>query len=79
MAALNQLGRANPWLRITPLVGADAGTFENRSLAGPVLRAAAWSGRSFYVCGSPSMVSATVRELANAGVPHDLLHFEDAR
>lgn len=79
MGALRQLARANPWLRITPLVGADAGTFENRSLAGPVLRAAAWSGRSFYVCGSPAMVSATVRDLANAGVPHDLLHFEDAR
>ncbi|MFI1563798.1 globin domain-containing protein [Streptomyces sp. NPDC020490] len=78
--ALRQLSEANPWLRVTPLVGADAGTIDNRSLAGPVLRAAHWHGRSFYVCGSPSMVSATVRDLAGAGVSHDLLHFEeDAR
>ncbi|MFE9093291.1 globin domain-containing protein [Streptomyces sp. NPDC007264] len=79
MPALRQLAAAHPWCRLTPLVGADAGTFENRSLAGPVLRAAGWHGRSFYVCGSPAMVSATVRDLAGAGVPHDLLHFEDAR
>ncbi|MFI0899979.1 globin domain-containing protein [Streptomyces sp. NPDC020983] len=79
LPTLRQYEQANPWLRITPLVGLDAGTFENRSMAGPVLRSGAWHGRSFYVCGSPSMVSATVRDLANAGVPHDLLHFEDAR
>ncbi|WP_181446852.1 globin domain-containing protein [Streptomyces sp. NTH33] len=79
LPALRQLAQAHPWLRVTPLVGADAGTFDNRSLAGPVLRAAAWRGCSFYVCGSPAMVSATVRDLADAGIPHDLLHFEDAR
>ncbi|MEV7237234.1 globin domain-containing protein [Streptomyces sp. NPDC051020] len=79
LPALRQLAQAHPWLRITPLVGADAGTVDNRSLAGPVLRAATWSGCSFYVCGSPAMVSATVRDLADAGIPHDLLHFEDAR
>jgi NAD(P)H-flavin reductase/hemoglobin-like flavoprotein len=79
MPALYHLAQANPWLRVTPLVGANAGTFDNRSLAHPVLRAGDWRGRSFYVCGSPSMVSATVRDLANAGVPHELLHFEEAR
>lgn len=83
MPALRQLAQAHPWLGITPLVGPDAGTFENRSLAGPVLRAGtgagAWRGRSFYVCGAPSMVSATVRDLAAAGIPQDLLHFENAR
>ncbi|MFI9604550.1 globin domain-containing protein [Streptomyces sp. NPDC004069] len=79
MPALRHLAQAHPWLRVTPLVGADAGTVDNRSLAGPVLRAAAWSGCSFYVCGSPAMVSATVRDLADAGIPHDLLHFEEAR
>jgi NAD(P)H-flavin reductase/hemoglobin-like flavoprotein len=77
MPALRQLAQSHPWLRITPLVGQDAGSFENRSLAGPVLRAAAWGGRSFYVCGSPAMVSATVRELAAAGIPQELLHFEE--
>lgn len=79
MPALTRAAQAHPWLRVTPLTGADAGTFENRSLAGPVLRAADWRGRAFYVCGSPGMVSATVRDLANAGIPHDLLHFEDVR
>lgn len=79
MPALRQLAETHPWCRLTPLTGADAGTVENRSLAGPVLRSAAWHGRSFYVCGSPTMVSATVRDLTGAGVPHDLLHFEDAR
>lgn len=79
MPALNQLAQANPWFHVTPVVGADAGTFENRSLAGPVLRTAVWRGRSVYVCGSPAMVSATVRDLAAGGIPHDLLHFEDAR
>ena len=64
MPALRQLAQMHSWLRVTPLVGADAGTFENRSLAGPVLRAAAWRGRSVYVCGSPTMVSQTVHELA---------------
>ncbi|MFF4764024.1 globin domain-containing protein [Streptomyces sp. NPDC001292] len=79
MPVLRHLAQSHPWLRVTPLVGADAGTVDNRSLAGPVLRAAAWSGCSFYVCGSPAMVSATVRDLADAGIPHDLLHYEDAR
>lgn len=79
MAVLGQLVHAHPWLRVTPLVGADAGTFDNRSLAGPVLRAGGWQGRSFYVCGSPAMTSATARDLVRAGVPHDLLHFEDVR
>ncbi|WP_316745355.1 hypothetical protein [Streptomyces sp. MK7] len=36
-------------------------------------------GRSFYVCGSPAMVSTTVRDLAQAGIPHDVLHFEDVQ
>jgi NAD(P)H-flavin reductase/hemoglobin-like flavoprotein len=79
MPALQQLAQANPWLHVTTLVGADAGTFDNRSLARPVLHAGDWRGRSFYVCGSPAMVSATVRDLAAAGIPHDLLHFEEAR
>jgi NAD(P)H-flavin reductase len=79
MPTLRQMAQACPWLRVTPLVGADAGTFDDRSLAGPVLRAGGWPDRSFYVCGSPAMVSTTVRELAAGGIPHDLLHFEDAR
>lgn len=79
MPALRQLAEAHPWLRVTPLVGADFGSFENRSLAGPVLRSGACRGRSVYVCGSPAMVSATVRDLAAGGIPHDLLHYEDAR
>jgi NAD(P)H-flavin reductase len=79
MPALGQLAQAHPWLSVTPVIGAEAGTFENRSMAGPVLRTAALHGRSVYVCGSPSMVSATVRDLAAGGIPHDLLHFEDAR
>jgi NAD(P)H-flavin reductase len=79
MPMLRQLAEMHPWFRVTPLVGADAGTFDNRSLAGPVLRAADWRGRSVYVCGSPAMVSATVRDLAAGGIPHELLHYEDAR
>ncbi|WDO10524.1 hypothetical protein ME763_35460 [Streptomyces murinus] len=74
LAALRQLAQAHAWLRVTPLVGAYAGTFDQRSLASPVLRAAAWRDSSFYVCGSSAMVSATVRDLAGAGIPHDLLH-----
>jgi NAD(P)H-flavin reductase/hemoglobin-like flavoprotein len=79
MPALQQMAQAHPWLRVTPLSGANAGTFDNRSLAVPVLQAANWRGRAFYVCGSPGMVSATVRDLANAGIPNELLHFEDVR
>ncbi|MGW4883888.1 globin domain-containing protein [Streptomyces murinus] len=79
LATLRQLAQSHGWLRVTPLVGADAGTFDQRGLAGPVLRAAAWRDSSFYVCGSSAMVSATVRDLAGAGIPHDLLHYEDAR
>lgn len=79
MHTLQHLARSHPWLRVTPLVGADAGTFDNRSLAEPVLRAGDWRGRSFYVCGSPATTSATARDLVRAGVPHDLLHFEDVR
>lgn len=79
LATLRRLAQSHGWLRVTPLVGADAGTFDQRGLAGPVLRAAAWRDSSFYVCGSSAMVSATVRDLAGAGIPHDLLHYEDAR
>ncbi|MGW0083549.1 globin domain-containing protein [Streptomyces sp. NPDC003393] len=77
--ALHRLTEVHPWFRVTPLIGADAGTFDNRSLAGPVLRAAPWRGRSIYVCGSPAMVSATVRDLAGAGIPRELLHYEDGQ
>ena len=79
MPVLRGMEHAHPWLRVWPVFGADAGTYENRSLAGPVLRSGHWAGRSFDVCGSPSMVSATVRDLSAAGIPHDLLHYEDAR
>jgi NAD(P)H-flavin reductase len=79
LPVLRGMEQAHPWLRVHPLVGADAGNLENRSVAGPVLRSGRWDQRAVYVCGSPSMVSATVRELAYAGVPRELLHFEDAR
>ncbi|GCD32376.1 flavohemoprotein [Streptomyces chrestomyceticus JCM 4735] len=79
LSALRQLAQVHPWLRVTPLVGAHAGAFDNRSLAGPVLHSGAGDERSFYICGSSAMVSATVRDLADAGIPDNLLHFEDAR
>jgi NAD(P)H-flavin reductase/hemoglobin-like flavoprotein len=79
LPALRGMEQAHHWFRVHPLVGADAGTLENRSVAGPVLRSGRWDQRAVYVCGSPSMVSATVRELAQAGIPRELLHFEDAR
>ncbi|SHL77081.1 globin domain-containing protein [Actinacidiphila paucisporea] len=79
MSALRQLAQAHSWLRVTPLVGADAGTFDNRSLAGPVLRAGVGRDCAHYVCGSPATVAATVRDLATGGIPQELLHYEDAR
>lgn len=79
MPALRGLEQTHPWLTVRTVTGPEAGTLDNRSLAGPVLRAGPPPGRAFYVCGSPSMVSATVRDLMGAGIHRDLVHFEAAR
>ncbi|MEV7326328.1 globin domain-containing protein [Streptomyces sp. NPDC093970] len=79
LPALHALAPYCPWLTVRPLVGTDAGTEDDRSLAGPVLREGPWNERAFYICGSPSTTSATVRDLVRAGIPYELLHFEEER
>ncbi|WP_406841645.1 FAD-binding oxidoreductase (plasmid) [Streptomyces sp. AHU1] len=76
---LRHMEHSYPWLRVWPLSGSDAGTLEDRSLAKPVLRGGRWDERAFYVCGSPRMVSATVKDLTESGIRGDLLFFEEDR
>lgn len=55
---------------------ADGGTVESGTVVDLALRRGTWSDRDVYVCGSPSMVAATVDGLLQAGAPRERVHVE---
>ncbi|MFF2775386.1 globin domain-containing protein [Streptomyces sp. NPDC058052] len=68
-AAVAELERHRPWLRVVPVVGERAGGAEQGSVADAVARHGDWSRHLAYVSGPPAMVTATLDRLADAGVP----------
>lgn len=75
---LESLAASNPWLHIVPVVESEppmAG-FEHGTLADVVTRHGAWNDHDVLVCGSPSMIRATVSRMLVAGTPLDRIKYD---
>jgi NAD(P)H-flavin reductase len=75
---LTGLAATNPWLTVTPVLEAEAaaaGT-EHGTLADAVTRHGAWDDHDVLVCGSPSMIRATVSRMLVAGTPLDRIKYD---
>lgn len=77
-AALRKMSYSHPWLDVVPVVeredeatGAELGT-----LADVVTRYGAWTDHDVLVCGSPSMIRATVSRMLVAGTPLDRIRYD---
>ncbi|MFD8013171.1 globin domain-containing protein [Streptomyces sp. NPDC058955] len=68
-AAVAELERRRPWLRVVPVVGEHAAGAEAGTVADAVVRHGDWSRHLAYVSGPPAMVTATLDRLADAGLP----------
>lgn len=75
--ALREYARAWPWLRLASALSEDAARpGENVDAVEAALRLDRWAGHEVFVCGSDEMVTASVKRLAEAGVPEADLHVE---
>ncbi len=74
---LTQLS-SRPWFSYTPVVSDDPSYPGSTGLVGSVAaRSQLWQGRTAMVCGSPGMVSHSISELANAGMPRGDIRCEE--
>jgi NAD(P)H-flavin reductase/hemoglobin-like flavoprotein len=70
LAALNRLAARYPWLSVVPAVSEDPGHGgEQGNISDVVARYGPWKEHDFFVCGSPAMVKATLRRLAELQIP----------
>jgi NAD(P)H-flavin reductase/hemoglobin-like flavoprotein len=70
LAALNRLAARYPWLSVIPACDEDPGfSGEHGTIADVVARYGPWAEHDFFVSGSPAMVKATLRTLAEIQVP----------
>lgn len=76
--ALRRMSYAQPWLGVVPVVEQDEDTpgAERGTLADVVTRYGAWTGHDVLVCGSPSMIRATVSRMLVAGTPLDRIRYD---
>ncbi len=77
-AALRKLSYSNAWLDIIPVVERDEAESgaERGTLADVVTRYGAWADHDVMVCGSPSMIRATVSRMLVAGTPLDRIRYD---
>lgn len=76
--AVAALGERHPWLTVITAVSDDLRWTGVQGLVGDVAAAGGeWSGHDVYVCGSPVMVEATVKQLLAVGVPEPQIRFEE--
>ena len=78
-AALRRLSYSHPWLDVIPVVERDdagEGGAEHGVLADVVTRYGAWADHDITVCGSPSMIRATVSRMLVAGTPLDRITYD---
>lgn len=75
---LRRLSYSNPWLDVVPVVETDDGESgaERGTLADVVTRYGAWADHDVLVCGSPSMIRATVSRMLVAGTPLDRIRYD---
>nr|WP_196791021.1 globin domain-containing protein [Motilibacter aurantiacus] len=77
LESLQELARAHPWVTLVPVVSDEDGFAGEKGLVSDiVVRDGPWASRDVYVCGSPSMVDETVKELVKAGVPEHRIRAE---
>jgi NAD(P)H-flavin reductase len=70
LAELNQLAARYPWLSVVAACSADPGyQGEQGNISEVLSRYGPWSDHDFFVSGSPAMVKATLRTLAEMQVP----------
>ncbi|MEU4442776.1 FAD-binding oxidoreductase [Actinosynnema sp. NPDC050801] len=75
---LQRFAMTNPWLTVVPVLESDPGArgIEQGTLADVVTRYGAWEDRDVLVCGSPSMIRATVSRMLVAGTPLDRIKYD---
>ena len=70
LAELNRLAARYPWLSVVPACSEDPSYVgEQGNIAEVVARYGPWADHDFFVSGSPAMVKATLRTLAEMQVP----------
>jgi NAD(P)H-flavin reductase/hemoglobin-like flavoprotein len=76
--ALRKMSYSNTWLDIIPVVERDESESgaERGTLADVVTRYGAWANHDVLVCGSPSMIRATVSRMLVAGTPLDRIRYD---
>ena len=76
--ALRKLSYSNPWLDVVPVVETDddESGAQRGTLADVVTRYGAWADHDVLVCGSPSMIRATVSRMLVAGTPLDRIRYD---
>jgi NAD(P)H-flavin reductase/hemoglobin-like flavoprotein len=76
--ALRKSSYDNDWLDVVPVVERDddRGGAERGTLADVVTRYGAWADHDVLVCGSPSMIRATVSRMLVAGTPLDRIRYD---
>jgi NAD(P)H-flavin reductase/hemoglobin-like flavoprotein len=68
--ALHKLASRHPWLQVVPACSEDPGRDgEQGQISDVIARHGPWNNHDFFVSGSPSMVKATMRTLADLQVP----------
>ena len=75
---LNELAATRPWFEYTEVVSEDPSYPGARGLVGSVAAEhGPWDGRVALVCGGPNMVSHTIEQLTNAGMPAGDIRYEE--
>lgn len=76
--SLRQMSYTNPWLNVVPVVEDDDGVSgaEHGTLADVITRYGAWKDHDVLVCGSPTMIRATVSRMLVAGTPLDQIRYD---
>ncbi|MDN5931868.1 MAG: flavohemoprotein, partial [Pseudonocardia sp.] len=76
--SLRKLSYSNSWLDVIPVVESDEDETgaERGTLADVVTRYGAWADHDVLVCGSPSMIRATVSRMLVAGTPLDRIRYD---
>jgi len=76
--ALRRLSYSNPWLDVIPVVETDEAESgaQQGTLADVITRYGAWADHDVLVCGSPSMIRATVSRMLVAGTPLDRIRYD---
>jgi len=70
LTELNRLAARYPWLSVVPACSEDPGfSGEQGNISDVVARHGPWKEHDFFVSGSPAMVKATLRRLAELQIP----------